>query len=250
VSDSNKINLVKCEEGQLLKLNNSQFRTMDHPLSNIKKESQFTKCLNRKLLDLELSPEPSKHENSGAENQDEMDSECFKTKDSRNCQNLRKEPSQLPIAKSPHFKFTISKKFSSQNPFKGRQERTIKNNLIQSSQTPGNLMVKTLGQSVNCVSNNSVDRPQQQNQPFGKKNIYIDDRCQPLSIEKFCKSGNEIAEKRLILGNPKNGRKVNISIELGSFQRKPKILDQEAKYQTPHSKKILGHQVNFSDLKK
>ena len=126
----------------------------------------------------------------------------------------------------------------------------IKNNLIQSSREAGNLVEKSLGRSVNCASNNLVDRPLQPNQPCGKKNLYMDERCQPLSIEKFCKSGNEIAEKRLILANPKNGKKVNVSIELESFSRKHKILDQDAKYETPHPKKLLTSQVDFSGQEK
>jgi hypothetical protein len=57
-------------------------------------------------------------------------------------------------------------------------------------------------------------------EPFGKKKLSIGKRPGPLSIGNLSKSGNEVCETRLMFAKTKDGKKLNLSIELGSYPKK------------------------------
>jgi hypothetical protein len=107
-------------------------------------------------------------------------------------------------------------------PFKDRFERAIENNLIQTARVGGKSAVghERFDQAMNCASDSPIFTPVSPREPFFRKKLNVSHRPGPLSIGNLCESGNEVCEKRLILANPKYSKKLNVSIELGSFSKK------------------------------
>jgi hypothetical protein len=203
------------ETKQILTFKNMHFRTMNHPLAKVKKDNQYNKDINSKLMNYEMglnasereriSPEKAKGSEGGGSGQSSRESETLQAAN-----------------KSPQFRFVRSKNGVPMKPFKDRFERAIENNLIQTSRVRDESAVgqERFDQAMNCASGSPIFTPVFPREPFGRKKLNMSHRPGPLSIGNLCESGNEVCEKRLILANPKYSKKLNVSIELGSFSKK------------------------------
>lgn len=203
------------ETKQIFAFKNMHFRTMNHPLAKVKKDNQYSKYINSKMMNNEMglgaserekiSPEKAMRPDRGGSGQ----SGCmFKTLEAAD--------------KSPQFRFSRSKNVVTMKPFKDRLERASENDLIQTSRVGDKSVAgqEMVDRAMNCASDSLILTPVSPREPFGRKKLTVSHRPGPLSIANLSKTGNEVCEKRLILANPKYGKKLNVSMDLGSFSNK------------------------------
>jgi hypothetical protein len=203
------------ETQQMWAFKNMHFRTMNHPLAKVKNDNQYSKYINSKIMNNEMGLGASEREKispkkaSGSDRGGSGQSGCeFKTMEAD--------------GKSPQFRFSRSKNGVAMKQFKDRLERASENNLIQTSRVGDKSVVwqERVDQAMNCASDSLILKPVSTREPFGRKKLNVSHRPGPLSIGNLCKSGNEVCEKRLILANPKYDKKLNVSMDLGSFSKK------------------------------